>query len=85
MTTTHSDEDPMNIDGAGGLLADASLTLTVTPEQQQALWWAIEAALDDQSYYLKYADPDVDHGEEWPEVAIATAKHLDNLAPLVSS
>jgi hypothetical protein len=70
----------MNVAGAVGLPADGSVTLTVTPGQQQALWWAIDAALDDQAYYLKNADPDVDHGDEWPEVAAAKAIHLDNLA-----
>jgi hypothetical protein len=80
MATTHSNEDPVNVAGTTELPAGASLTITLSLSQQQALSWAVGFALDDRAHYLKHADPEVDYGAEWPEVAVANGNHLDNLA-----
>jgi len=72
----------MSVAGTLGLPAGASLTISLSLDQQRALSWAIAAALDDRAHYLKYADPDVDHGVEWPEVAVGNGTHLDNLASI---
>ena len=55
---------------------------TATLVQHQALIWALDLVLDDQSHYLKTGNPDIDYEDEWAAVANTKADLLQALAEL---
>jgi len=57
-----------------------NLLIDVTPEQKEALEWALELAFDDQQHYLKVGDPVKDYGAEWPEACAIKAAHCRAIA-----
>jgi hypothetical protein len=56
--------------------------ITLTPEEVEALGYALDLAYDDQSAYLDTGNPEVDYGAEWPEVARIKARQYSALARL---
>lgn len=42
--------------------------VSLTEGQMEALSYALDLAYDDQEHYAKYANVDMDYGDEWPEV-----------------
>ncbi len=58
---------------------------TLTPDELEALGWALDMAHDDQQSYLATGTLDEDYGREWPEVARNKAKYCRALAVLTGS
>lgn len=56
------------------------LKLSITSEQIEALGVVLDLAHGDQEQWLKYGDPHVDYGAEWPEVANRKAKQFRAIA-----
>lgn len=49
-------------------------TLTIDEPLREALGTALDLAYDDQKSYIDYASPDIDYGDEWPEVCAEKCK-----------
>jgi len=41
----------------------------VTTISNDTIGWILDLAYDDQEQYLKFGDPQLDYGDDWPEVA----------------
>jgi hypothetical protein len=45
------------------------MTVTFTPEQIEAIGYALDLAASDQEHYLDYGDTVADYGDDWKETA----------------
>jgi len=63
-----------------GAVRLAEVTMELTDEMRAALSYAISLAIEDQENWMRDGDPDVDYGDEWPEVAQEKSREWDQLA-----
>lgn len=59
-------------------------TSNLTPEQIEALEWALDLAFDDQHNYVREGDPAGDYGNDWPDARAMKAAYCRSLAELAT-
>lgn len=57
---------------------------SLNEETLDALQEVLNAAVEDQGYYMSAGDPEHDYGDEWPEVARTRAKRYRILAEFLT-
>lgn len=60
--------------------ANALRTITVSPEELEALGYVLDLAHGDQQSYLDVGSPSVDYGDDWPNVSRFKAEQFRAIA-----
>ncbi len=60
--------------------ATKAVTITLTPEQIDALGYVLDLAHGDQESYLMIGNPRTDYGDEWPSTAAWKAGEFRHVA-----
>lgn len=61
------------------------LKLELTETQAESLLTALDLAISDQIHYLDYGSPEIDYGQEWPEVAANKAADAETWAIIATA